>query len=177
LCSDVLGAAGCMFTVRKRGGAAHTAITEKLLKNITLRRKTMTEMEKLLEMWGPHNFYRNYDVVPTLQKRLNPRASRCFWHWNTDKKKTPIKTLLDIDMTSDAMFLTTTPNFGVKSMREIRYTVAEFKTEYNITEPLPLKELVAQMKTLIQSCGVTDADKIWKAAKQQLETERARYYS
>ena len=133
------------------------------------------EVQKYVDMWGSHNFYRRYDVVPILQERLNVRAARCFWHWNEDNTKQPIKTLLDIDMTSDAMFLTTTPNFGVKSMREIRYEVAEFKLEYGIEEPLSLRELMAQMKTLIQTCGVTDADKIWKAAKQQLENERARY--
>jgi hypothetical protein len=138
----------------------------------------MEEMEKLLEMWGPHNFYRRYDVVPTLQKRLNGRAAHCFTQWNTYlRKDRPIRTLLDIDMTSDAMFLTTVPNFGTKSMREIRYAVTQFKQEYNISEPLTLKELVAQMKTLIQSCGVTDADKIWNAAKQQLKNEQARYYT
>ena len=138
----------------------------------------MEEMEKLLEMWGPHNFYRRYDVVPTLQKRLNGRAAHCFTQWNTYlRKDRPIRTLLDIDMTSDAMFLTTVPNFGPKSMRAIRYAVAEFKREYNISETLPLKELIAQMKTLIQTCGVTDADKIWYSAKQQLKNEQARYYT
>lgn len=137
----------------------------------------MEEMEKLLEMWGPHNFYRRYDVVPTLQKRLNGRAAHCFTQWNTYLcEDRPIRTLFDIDMTSDAMFLARVPNFGVKSMREIRYAVAEFKREYNISETLPLKELIAQMKTLIQTCGVTDADKIWYSAKQQLKNEQARYY-
>lgn len=135
----------------------------------------MEEMEKLVEMWGPHNFYRRYNVVPILQTRLSCRAAHCFTQWNDRCNLQPIKTLLDIDMTSDAMLLATIPNFGVKSMREIRYEVAEFKLEYGIEEPLSLRELMAQMKTLIQTCGVTDADKIWKAAKQQLENERARY--
>jgi hypothetical protein len=134
----------------------------------------LENMEKLLEMWGSHNFYRCYDVIPILQERLSIRAARCLERWNEDLTKQPIKTLFDIDMTSDAMLLTTA-NFGVKSLREIRHEVAELKREYSIIEPLPLKELMAQMKTLIQTCGVTDADKIWKAAKQQLENERARY--
>ena len=77
-------------------------------------------------------------------------------------------------MTTDAMMLSVLPNFGRKSLNEIRYEVQVFKERYDIVGPISLKDVIVQMKALIQAVGINDADHIWRSAKAQLANERKR---
>jgi hypothetical protein len=130
------------------------------------------KMRRQVKMSGAQNFYRRFYIVPHLD--LSTRTANALINHKSIGASPCLESLFDIDMTTDAMMLSVMPNFGRKSLNELRYEVQVFKERYDIAGPISLKEVIVQMKSLIQTVGINDADKIWNSAKAQLANERNR---
>jgi hypothetical protein len=130
------------------------------------------KMRRQIKMSGAQNFYRRFNVVPHLE--LSTRTANALLNHRAIGASPTLESLFDIDMTTDAMMLSVLPNFGRKSLNELRYETQVFKERYDIVGPISLKDVIVQMKMLIQTVGINDADQIWKSAKAQLANERNR---
>jgi hypothetical protein len=130
------------------------------------------KMRRQIKMSGALNFYRRFNVVPHLE--LSTRTANALLNHREIGSSPTLESLFDIDMATDAMMLSVLPNFGRKSLNELRYEVQVFKERYHIFEPISLKEIIFTMKLLIQSVGINDADQIWTSTKAQLANERSR---